>query len=108
MTRDKWLDLKDKIKTNFKIEEEYSRSLENVPTAVVEGLIFTSPLGKIKIEWVSKPKTLGEKTAYSNRIGSQVKVEKVYAVDERSEFIKAYRLVDEDWDEISGANFYSL
>ncbi len=105
MTRDKWLDLKDKIEDKFGIEEYNQSVLENVPNSIVEVLIFKSPLGKIKLEWISKPKTLGEKTVYSRRIGSNVKVEKIYSEDERSEYIKAYKLAGDEWAEISSDSF---
>ena len=105
MTKDKWLDLKDKIQDKFSIEKEEKDTLEDVPDSVVERLIFESPLGKIKLEWISKPKTLGEHTTYSNRIGSNVKVDKIYSEDERSEFLKAYKSEDGEWCEISINNF---
>jgi len=105
MTREKWLDLKDKIEEQFGIEEYNKSALEDVPDSVVETLIFNGPLGKIKLEWISKPRTLGEKTIYSRRIGSDVKVEKIYSQDERSEFLKAYKLEDGEWLEISAGEF---
>lgn len=109
MTYEKWLDLKDKISSNFKIEEYKKEPLKNGPDSVSEILIFNGPNGKIKLEWISKPKTLGEKTIYSGRVGADVKVEKVYSQDEKSEFLKVYRFIDDDWQEInpeySGQNF---
>lgn len=108
MTKEKWLDLKDKIKDKFGIEQEQKSTLEDVPDSVVETLIFDSPLGKIKLEWISKPKTLGEKTIYSNRIGSNVKVDKIYSEDEKAEYIKAYKLDVDEWEEIKSDAFDNL
>jgi len=108
MTREKWLDLKDKIKDKFGIEQEQKSTFEDIPDSVVETLIFDSPLGKIKLEWISKPRTLGEKTTYSNRIGSNVKVDKIYSEDERSEFIKAYKSDVGEWEEISSNSFDNI
>lgn len=105
MTHDKWLDLKDKIKGKFGVENFNKSVLENVPDSITETLIFNGPLGKIKLEWISKPKTLGEKTTYSRRIGSQVAVEKVYSQDERSEFLKAYKWEEGEWQELSTSSF---
>ncbi|HPA25333.1 MAG TPA: hypothetical protein PLK76_01060 [bacterium] len=73
--------------------------------SVCETLIFNGPNGKIKLEWISKPKILGEKTLYSGRVGADVKVEKVYSQDEKSEFLKAYLFKDNDWQEINTQNF---
>lgn len=105
MTRGKWLDLKDKIKEQFEIESEEEKTLDNAPDSILETLIFTSPLGKIKLEWHSRPRTLEEKTIYSNRIGSDVKIEKVYSNQERSEFLKAFKEENGDWEEISPTTF---
>lgn len=105
MTRDKWLDLKDKIEEQFGVEEYNKSVLEGVPDSVVEILIFNNPLGKIKLEWISKPKILGEKTTYSRRIGSDVKVDKVYSQDERSEFLKVYKQEGDEWEEIPTDQF---
>ena len=105
MTKEKWLDLKDKIEDKFGIESYTSNSLEDVPNSTIETLIFSSPIGKIKLEWVSKPRVLDEKTTYSNRIGSEVKVEKVYSETDRSEFLKAFQDEAGEWIEISTNNF---
>ena len=108
MTKDKWLDLKDRIEDKFGVREYKKDILEDVPDSVVEILIFDSPLGKIKLEWVSKPKTLGEKTVYSNRIGSNVKVDKIYSEDERAEYLKAYKDLDGEWEEINSNSFDNI
>lgn len=108
MTKDKWLDLKDKIEDKFEVEEYNQSSMKDVPDSKIEILIFESPLGKIKLEWISKPKTLGEKTTYSNRIGSNVKVDKIYSEDERAEYIKAYKFDGDEWEEISSNSFDNL
>jgi len=108
MTKDKWLDLKDKVREKFDVEEEKSNTLEDVPDSVCETLIFSSPLGKIKLEWISKPRTLNEKTIFSNRIGSNVKVEKVYSQDERAEFLKAYKWESDEWEEINADSFDNI
>ena len=105
MTHDKWLDLIDKIDDKFGISEEHRSRLEDVPESTVETLIFGSPLGKIKLEWISKPRTLGEKTTYSRRIGSDVKVDKVYSQDEQVEYLKAYKEIDGEWSEINPNSF---
>ena len=105
MTKDKWLDLKDKVKDKFILESDKKSTFKDVPNSVVESLIFNGPLGKIKLEWISKPRVLDEKTTYSNRIGSNVKVDKVYSEDERSEYLKAYKFDNGEWDEINVDSF---
>ncbi len=108
MTKDKWLDLKDKVKERFDVEKEETNAFEDAPNSVCETLFFTSPFGKIKLEWISKPKVLNEKTVYSNRIGSNVKVEKIYSENERSEYIKAYKFDIDEWEEINSDSFDNI
>lgn len=105
MTYNAWLNLKDKITEKFKVEDYKKGVLEQVPDSVCETLIFTGPNGKIKLEWISKPKTLGEKTLYSARVGSTVKVDKIYSQDEKAEFLKAYQDKSGTWEEINLQNF---
>ena len=87
MTYNAWLNLKDKINEKFKVEDYQKSVLEEVPDSVCETLIFNGPNGRIKLQWISKPKTLGEKTLYSGRVGSHVKVDKIYSADEKAEIV---------------------
>jgi len=95
MTRDKWLNLLDTVEAKFGIDRNYKEDLgKDIPgeKQVVE---FIGPIGKIKLEWVEKARLVDEKTTYSNRIGSQVKINKIYSEDEKVNYINAYK-----WDEI--------
>ena len=51
---------------------------------------------------MEKPRLLDEKTTYSNRIGSNVKIDKVYSEDEVVSYLNAYRWdeVNNDWEKI--------
>lgn len=102
MIKEKWLDLKSDIKDKFKIEEEFSGPPgEDIP-GVKETIIFTSPLGKIKLEWVEKPRTIGEKTTFSQRVGSHVRVEKKYDTTDLVSYMNAFKFdtISGDWLEI--------
>ena len=86
--------------------EDYQKGvLEDVPDSICETLIFNGPNGRIKLQWISKPKTLGEKTLYSGRVGSHVKVDKIYSADEKAEFLKAFQEKNGLWEEINIQNF---
>jgi len=75
MQPDRWQELKQELKQKFTAVEEYQEDLEHGEQEVLE---FVSPLGKVKLCLVKKPKILEKKTSYSNRIGSSVSVEYVY------------------------------
>ena len=104
MTKEKWLDLIDKIEAGFGIQEKYKEELGKDVPGEREIIIFNSPvLGKVKLEWIEKPRVVNEKTIYSNRIGSDVKVEKVYDENETVNYMNAYKWnkAGEEWEKIS-------
>ncbi|GAI46395.1 unnamed protein product, partial [marine sediment metagenome] len=57
MTKDRWLELKDKIKDKFGIEGQKVEKLEEGEgeREIVE---FSGPLGKMKMECIVRPKVL--------------------------------------------------
>lgn len=98
MTKDKWLNILDTIEAKFGISEERKEPIsENIPGEkhIVE---FTGPMGKMKLEWTEKPRVKDEKTVYSNRVGSNVKVYKVYDDEDKVNYLNVYK-----WDEASEA-----
>jgi len=94
---EKWFDILSIIKDKFDVEEENKRELsEEEGRGVVEWIVFRGPLGKIKLERLTKPVILDKKTTYSRRVGSETKVEYIYSDTEVSQKLKAYK-----WDEAS-------
>ena len=104
---EKWEKIKGNIKDNFTIEDEGKEHVDDEGGIDVEFFVFESPLGKVRLEFLSKPLILDKKTTYSKRIGSETKVEYVYSEDEKSYIFKAYKWEDEsdDWEEIDSSSF---
>ena len=107
MHPDKWPEIKEKIKESFevladKLEQDEGRREEK------EIIEFNGPAGKMRVEWVARPKVLEQKTQYSNRIGSSVGVETVYSETEVTHTFRAFKWDDGagDWQEMS-ANLFS-
>jgi len=96
MHPDKWPEIKEKIKSSFAVSAERLEKNEE-RSEQTEILEFQGPLGKMKVEWISRPKVLDTKTHYSNRIGSNVQVDYVYSSDELTHTLKVYK-----WDEALG------
>lgn len=96
MLPDKWLETKEKIKSGFKIDNEYTEKNEDYheDKEVIE---FSGPIGKMKVEWITRPKIIDKKTSYSRRIGGNVSVDYVYSPDEMTYNLKVYK-----WDEATG------
>ncbi|NMC51896.1 hypothetical protein GYA54_04190 [Candidatus Kuenenbacteria bacterium] len=104
MTREKWLEILEKIKKQFGVESEYKEPIgENIPGEkwVVE--FRASAMGKIKMEWVEKARLKDVKTIYSNRIGSNTKIENVYDEEEKTNYLNVFKWNDRDndWEKIS-------
>ena len=68
-------------KENFEISNEGEEEIEDIPNSKLEFIEFDGPLGKMRLEFITKPKVLDKKTLYSGRIGSDVKVDYVYSED---------------------------
>jgi len=94
MTEERWHDIKHQVKENFTIDEEYTEDLSPGTAEVIE---FVSPQGKMKIRFISRPKVLDKKTTYSNRVGSDVKVDYVFSEDEVVSHLEILLWSDEDY-----------
>lgn len=96
MYDDKWFDVLDKIKEDFELIEQKTETIENIPNSKVETVIFVSPAGKMKLVRTTRPRVLDKKTVYSNRAGSSMNVNYIYAENEFTYQLEVYK-----WDEIS-------
>ncbi len=109
MLPEKWQEIVGNIKDNFAVEENGKEHLEAEGGADVEYIVFNGPLGRIRLEFVSKPVILDKKTKYSNRIGSETVVDYIYSADEKSHKLKAYKWDEalNDWLEMEANKFAS-
>ena len=92
MTDEKWLDVKEKGREKFTVLEEGTRELDSGPGSA-EFLVFESPLGKVKLERVTRPVKLGERGIVSKRIGAHAVIEEQYSDTEVAKSFRVYR-----WD----------
>lgn len=107
MTKEKWNNVLGNILDNFQILEHEKENFDEEGGIEVEYVIFLSPFGKIRLEFIEKPLVLGKKTNYSNRIGSETGVEYQYSSTEKSSHLEAYRWSEDenDWMEVGESNF---
>jgi hypothetical protein len=106
MNLEKWEQIKSMAKEKFEIlVETEEESIDGAGS--VQIIEFDGPLGRMKLEFVSKPRILDKKTTFSNRIGSDVKVEYVYSEDEKVYQLNAYKWNEagDTWEEIDAAAF---
>lgn len=106
MNIEKWQDIIGNVKDNFTVEDEGDEHIDDQGGVDVSFIVFEGPLGKMKLEYVSKPVVVNKKTTYSNRIGSETKVDYVYG-DEKSHQLMAYKWDDdsEEWVQIEAGMF---
>jgi hypothetical protein len=99
MNIEKWEELKLKIKTQFGIEDEgEEKGQDGKETKWIQ---FKNPQGKMRLEYVVKPKFLNVKTIYSKRAGTSAQVVKpITSSEEKVQFLKAYRDENGIWKEI--------
>ncbi|NMB48369.1 hypothetical protein GYA13_02890 [Candidatus Kuenenbacteria bacterium] len=104
MTREKWLETLEKIRKQFQIDhEEHGPWGEETPGEkwLVE---FEAPgMGKIKMEWVEKPRLKEVKTTYANRIGSTTKVTNVYDENEMVNYLNVFKWNEREqaWEKLA-------
>lgn len=98
MNKEKWEELKLQIKKQFGIENQGEEKQDEKEIKWIE---FKGGQGKMRLEYVVKPKVLDVKTIYSKRAGTSAKiVEPITSPDEKVQFLKVYVWKGRGWEEI--------
>lgn len=107
MTPEKWENIKGNILDNFEIEDKGTEHLPDEGGVDIDYIVFFGPIGKMRLEFVTKPVVLDKKTLYSNRIGSETKVEYVYSAVEKNQQLMVYKWESDvdDWVEMDAGIF---
>ena len=93
MTPERWNNIVGGIKEKFTVLEEGEFELEDMP-GTCESIVFESPMGKMKLEFITKPVITDKKVITSRRIGASASVEYTYSDTEETHKFECYR-----WDE---------
>ena len=111
MTEEKWETIKSDLKDKFDIIEDRREPIE-LNTLKQKGLkaykdilIFTGPLGKMKLEYIVKPVVLDKKEHYSTRIGTSAQTEFIYSEDEYTRRVDVFKEKDGNWEKIEYNTF---
>lgn len=100
MIEEKWQQLIGRIKDDFKVVKHEQKDGE-YEDEKVEEIVFQGPAGEMKLVRTVKPRVLGEKTKYSNRIGSSTAIEKIYSDTETVDTVKLWRDQNGQWIEVN-------
>jgi hypothetical protein len=73
---------------------------------VTETVIWTSPMGRLKLARATRPLVVDKKMHYSNRAGGGTHVEYVYSKTETTSRVRLYRWSEaaNDWEEMDAAD----
>ncbi|MBI5621905.1 hypothetical protein HY933_03515 [Candidatus Falkowbacteria bacterium] len=108
MSPERWQTIKGQVKDNpaLKVLEEDAGEFDDMPGSF-ESLVFMGPMGKIKLEFITRPVVLDKKTNTSRRIGAEASVEYIYSEDEFSHKLTVYQWNEatDDWDELKSSMF---
>lgn len=109
MTDEKWLETVSKIKEKFQVTEEGRRDIEDIPRAFVEFIVFEGPVGRIRMERVTKPVVLDKKTIYSKLAGTASKVNYIYSETESFSKLHIYQWneASEGWEEMKMGGMFT-
>ena len=99
MIEEKWQQLIGRIKDDFSVLSHQQKDGE-YEGEKVEEIVFQGPAGEMKLIRTVKPRVLGEKTKYSNRIGSTTAIEKIYSDTETVDTVKLWREQNGEWSEV--------
>lgn len=107
MTIEKWQKIKNHIEDTFPVEEKGSEHYDEDGGVDIDFITFTGPMGKMRLELETRPVVLDKKTKYSNRIGSETKIDYIYSPDEKSYKFYAFKWDEsqDDWIEVSPKGF---
>jgi len=107
MSPEKWKETIGRVKDSFSIEDEGKEHLEDEGGVDIEYVVFSGPLGRIRLEHVTKPVVLDKKTKYSNRIGSETQVDYVYSESEKNYLLNVYKWDEatDEWIELDAKKF---
>ncbi len=104
MTQERWTDLVATILDRFTVEERGESPLEEGP-GKLEFIVFTSPAGKIRLEFITRPVVTGKHTSGGRRVGVSTNVTYDYCEPDFSRSMHAYRWEANDWQEIEASAF---
>jgi hypothetical protein len=85
---------------------EFDETEDEETQTVVETVIWTSPMGRMKLARSTRPLVVDKKLHFSNRAGGGSHVEYVYSKTESTSRVRLYRWSDaaNDWQEMDAGD----
>lgn len=107
MAPERWQQIKEMIRKQYSVEDEGTEDLvvETADGTVKQGeaefVVFSGPMGKMKLEFQKKPRLEEKKYHYSHQQGTAARVEYKFSEDELVYTLKAFKESDDgEWEEM--------
>ena len=97
MNDEKWGEILDRVKEKFQVVDEGKATLDQIPNATVEFIVFDSPMGRLRLEWTTKPRVIDKKTFGGSKYGAGTGVEYIYSETEQVKTLQAFQEVRGEW-----------
>lgn len=112
MTEERWGEIQDLVKEKFEIVEETTEPLEwktgGGETAKIgqkQIMVFNGPLGKTRLEYITKPVILEKKEHYTKRMGTSSATEYVYSDTDFTRRLEVFVWRNGDWQKAETSLF---
>ena len=107
MTTDRWQEIVEQVRSTFEVEDSGVDRSDEHGGSTIEYIVFKGPVGKIKLEFLTHPVLLNTRTKYSNRIGSEVRVDNIYSETDMVSRLEVWRWDDanESWQPFDSTLF---
>ncbi|EKD32901.1 MAG: hypothetical protein ACD_76C00120G0004 [uncultured bacterium] len=106
MTPERFNEIVGEIKDRFGVESEFEEEIEDIPEGKLSGIIFVTPVGKMKLEFSRTPSVVDSKTIYSKLQGSAGDTEYTYDLDDIKYSMKAYKDENGEWIEVEKTGLF--
>jgi len=110
MTAEKWAQIRGMVLENFKDAEKGQEDLDDDSGGSMEVIEFNGPVGRMRLEYITRPVVLGKNVSGSRRIGSHHEIDYVYSDSEVTQTLKAYKFdeSEQEWVEMDFKNSFTL
>lgn len=107
MNIDRWQQIVEMIKSTFEVEETGTTDSEERGGTETEYIIFTGPMGRLKLEFSTHPALVDTKTKYTKRIGSDIVIENRYSSTDTVSNLVVWKWDDDsdDWQAFEAPMF---
>ena len=106
MNQERWEQLRQMINAKFTVNDEYIEELSPGKAEVIE---FEGPEGLMQVKFITRPKLLDKKTSYSNRAGSNVKVDYIFSETEFVSHMAVFTWSEarDDWQKLDTTSLFN-